>query len=320
MWINNNNIIVIAKSDDIKINNCFVVETDNFYYIIGLNHVPVRQNDYSYEHPIHIIRNFITRQTLKSYFIIDGVVIKDDKGLCNFCSQKFKGFTGTCSFIKNGCEELCKPDANLSPAILMTKGFHIPQKHINREYEPHSKFGFSLEYADFSLTTAMNSEISFLNSTIYREDSETLSEKVDASKILNVIQSFNVVSEIESGWKVGFPLKDASIVITNGKKYKTVGYDDVKLETFSAYGERHNRIINQYLEIVNNTTYKSGIYKFGKVGILLGISCKRHWRWGNDLLWAELKINDIVTTITFQNSQHIKDVLRLTNHEEPDIL
>jgi hypothetical protein len=105
MWTQTNDIIAISKAEDVKINNVFVVETDYAYYLIGLDKIPERQTLYTYNHPINHLRGFIERleqskQRTKIYFVINGVVIQDDKGICNFCNNKFKGYTGTCSFLK----------------------------------------------------------------------------------------------------------------------------------------------------------------------------------------------------------------------------
>jgi len=334
MWIKTkDNIIIMNKADDVKINNAFVVETDSYYFAVGLKDLPKRQYLHQHDHPISLLRNYLNSLSVKYkiYFIIDGTLITDEKGICNLCSHKFKGFTGTCGFLKTeNTDEICNPDIDLDKVVLMTTGIQMPQKHVNRQYSPFSKSGFYLAETDFSLQSAIRAEALFqykqsrYDRYYHRSASNVkLNDLIDVDKIITVLLN-NGATHTKDGlelWRIAFPLNNTNIILSNGKELKEVKYDSVRCISNTSYNHLDKiTLANEYLTFMKYVKHNGKSYKFARVGNLMGLSYHDEYYFGKSLLTANIKINDSVVNFLFKDSQHIEDIANLTNHEEPDKL
>ena len=330
MWIVKDKIVILDKSDDIKVNNAIIIETDTQYFIIGINNTPKRQSLHESGHPLAKLRGLTysldkDNKKYKVYFVLDGNKVEDEKALCYLCSQKFKGFTGTCAYLRNeNTDEVCIPDISIGKDVLMTTGLELPLKHTNKRYSPYGKCGFYIEDTDFTMITIMRSEALFQvkeGKYKYHDANDAkLSEPIDTYKI--AVTLLNNGKQSNTTWHIGFPLKNTNVILFDKKgnikeeAYSKVNFPvDVRLDDYEK-----KLLLNDYIAFMNHVKFNGKEYKFAKVGTLIGLSYNNEWYYSRALLVAEIKIKDSVVKILFKDIQHINDIANLTNHEEPDIL
>jgi hypothetical protein len=178
----------------------------------------------------------------------------------------------------------------LDKSVVMIKdNVKAVQRMVNKHYAPYNKTGFDIEDIDFSLITSLKAESMYgdrKNRYYYRE--VDLIEQVDADKLLAILENCD---KLIGGWKICFPLKDTSIVVSQNNKLKTIKFPEtaIKVEHTFSKGRIH-ALINDYISVINLLKFDGKSYKFGKIGTLLSLSTVNDWYYSKIFLNIKLRI------------------------------
>jgi len=158
-----NDIAIIPKAYDIRVNNVLVVESDRLYFVIPLirlEGVEIREFWKPLGHPLLDLFNY-KKNNLKSrmFFVVGGQ--KEKGSVCQLCKHRFKGLTGTCNIERQEMsDDLCKPefiDKPEPPVVQVKGGVFIPSKYFYKNYKPYLR---ERSIEDYGLENLLANEIS----------------------------------------------------------------------------------------------------------------------------------------------------------------
>lgn len=335
MWTNKHGIYILSKGDNIMANNVIGVETKNQYYMTRLDNTEKHEITYRTWSTNRLVRmaNLIREMNGRDitsmadmFTIIDGV-----KGnLCDYCEDKFSGYTNNCSFVPGNSDKFCKPKLviDIKPPTLKSDGLFLPAKYFDSYYKPYRRDA-SLEQFNLSLGTIERS----LFYSYGQEHIPDLSDELKSKYVTN--QTNKALSNAgqyciykNKRYILGFPLEADKVVIWDNDKPIITTFDKIE-KADGLWGNFGGYQINKaitLLDLVLSYLDKSSMMlnSIGKCQTIKYSSGS--WRTPMKLtVGVKIGNTDNIIELVFCHTRQVDDVLSslkwvLTVDSKPDIL